>query len=149
MKSLSQHLKPLSYEALLDIAERAGVTPRIAANAQRGEKVCADSYLRISNASGFDPVTGGRITPSVVGGFNLNLLARDVRFKRALDKQRAVAQDMGVSRVAICRLEKAHTTSLETVLKACAYLGVHPFEYMRGNVARETTEHDRIYGKPV
>jgi hypothetical protein len=125
----------------MDIAERAGVTPRVAFAAQRGDTVCADSYLRLCNTSGFDPVTGKRITPSVVGGFNFSFLARDVRFKRALEKQRATAKRMRVSLSSLWRTEHGHVTSIKTVLKACAYVGAHPFQYMHAevNVARETS----------
>lgn len=143
MKSLSRHLKPLSHDSLMDIAERAGITLRVAAAARYGNPVSADNYLRLCNASGLDPVSGKSINPTVVGKLNMRSLAKDVRLKRAKRacSVRLLAKKLKLGPATITRLEKGDAASIKTVLKACAYVGAHPFQYMHAerDVAGETS----------
>jgi DNA-binding XRE family transcriptional regulator len=63
-----------------------------------------------------------------------------LKVKRGLNKHshREAAKAIGVGASTVCRAERGEPMQIGVVLSICAYLGVHPFGYMRGSVTRET-----------
>ena len=63
----------------------------------------------------------------------------DISWNASPDWQAAAAMEISPSTV--CRIENAHEMTITVVLKACAYLQMHPFAYFKtapGAFSRET-----------
>jgi hypothetical protein len=124
-----------------NLAGKADVPLRIAANAICGRPVATISYLRICRAIDFDPAPTLKMQSGCGPDFDFSYLAMALKVKRGLNKHsdREAAKAIGVGASTICRAERGEPMQIGVVLGICAYLGVHPFGYMRGNVSREKT----------
>lgn len=115
---------------LAAVAALNGVDLRQARRAAKEAPIAATDFLKLCAACGFDPVTRGSIPPRPLGGFDHAILAMGVKMAMLMRGQsvRQAAEAMGVSSAAIVRLRQAHPVSIGTLLKACGYLGRHPFD---------------------
>lgn len=129
-EALAQALDP--YGDVANIAIRAGVSPRQMMNAQSGRPVATVAYLRICAAIRFDPAPElhsdewhwpepqGFCFPQFAVGFRIR---RNLKLHTEAD----AANAMGLSKSTVSRIENAHEMQIGVVLKACTYLGMHPF----------------------
>lgn len=131
----------LSGKARADLARRAGITSRQATNAFQRRPVATVAFLRLCIALNFNPAPEIPLTiptppPS---DFDHAYLALAFRIMRGINKQsvREAGKIIGVSGFTISRLENGHIMSIGVVLRACGYIGVHPFGYLREIVSRE------------
>ncbi|RJP47920.1 MAG: GIY-YIG nuclease family protein [Anaerolineaceae bacterium] len=139
--SLARLLHPMSRRAIDRLAAEAGVSPRIALRAASAIAVSADNYFRLCCAMGFDPVTRMRDEPRPVGRFDADMLSLGMRLARRLygHTMRQAASSMHSSASGVCRLESGLQVSISTIINACFYIGVHPFDYLvMAPVSRET-----------
>lgn len=118
---------------------RSGVRPkaiRHAINGAKGHPTDAGDYLRLCAAIGIDPMDGHRDTSHVPGELDRKLFAAGVRLTRYGRKQtmRDAAKEMGMSATTLCMIENGMVRSIDSMLAACRYVGVHPCHY----VLRET-----------
>jgi DNA-binding XRE family transcriptional regulator len=128
----------LSIADVPNVATLAGITPRQAANAIKGRPTTATAYLRLCVACGLDPAPGlpyGAVVPSDFAFDFLGLAVRLTRRIRA-HSDRDAAKVLGVAPATICRLERGDTVSIGVVLRACEYVGVHPFGYCKTNAEK-------------
>jgi DNA-binding XRE family transcriptional regulator len=116
-----------------NVAGRANVPLRIAANAICGRPVATNSYLRICRAIDFDPAPSLKMQNACGPDFDFSYLAMALKITRGLNKHsdREAAKAIGVGASTICRAERGEATQIGVVLSICAYLKVHPFGYMR------------------
>jgi hypothetical protein len=125
------------------IAALSGVSPRQAANAIMGRPVATVAHLRLCAALGLDPLPQFPHAQVAPADFDFVVFALAMRMARALKKhtEREAAAVMKVSPSTVCRIENAHEMTITVVLKACAYVQMHPFAYFKpapGDVPRET-----------
>lgn len=134
--------KPRESEALRDLAKRAGVEHVSASRAAKGRPIAADAYLRLCAVVGIDPIGGKRIAPQVPGVFVRSQLGMASYMRRLQNKHalRTAAAIVGISYSSLYRLEHDEVVSIETVLAACRYVGMHPFDFIAVSVPdlRET-----------
>lgn len=71
-----------------------------------------------------------------------NMLGLGMALSRRLNDHTMSDVEMivGLCRVSVWRIEVSKVTSIDTVLKACVYIDVHPFAYEVSSVPREVTE---------
>lgn len=137
----------LGLSASSALAAQAGVTLRQAANAITGRPVAAGAFLRLCVVVQHDPAPDIEYpAPSEPREFDCILFAMALRIIRGLngDTERAAGKKMQMSATTVCRLEQGYQTSIGVVLRACRYLGRHPYSYLRAppikqNVPRETS----------
>lgn len=127
---LAERLCDLEDEALIAVAVIANVDPGIARRAAAEQPIKASDALALLAAVGRDPVTRAIMPPRRVGKFDHLALALGVILKMQTKSQsiRAAAKAMDVSPRAITRLLDGDVVSIVTVIKACAYLGIHPLD---------------------
>jgi hypothetical protein len=135
------------------ITANAGVTPRQAANAISGRPVSAIAHLRLCASLGLDPLPQIAHPPVPPADFDAVVFALAFRLRRALlgHSERQAAAAMKVSPSTICRIENAHEMTITVVLKACRYVGGHPFTYFKvapgaAIVSRETLAPAQLAG---
>lgn len=138
---LGDTLAAMSADQVMALAARAGVPARVAGRLAIGFTISADHFLKLCAAAGFDPVTGASCPSRRIGALDRALLGAGMRICRGLRREsvRAAARAVDLSVSAVSRVENADVTSVRTVLRACAYVGVHPFDYGT-DVSRESTE---------
>lgn len=131
-------MRPSDVEAL---AARGGVPAREAGRLAIGFNVSAPDFLKLCAALGVDPMTAAASHPCRIGDLDRALLGAGMQIQRRLrgDSYRKAARVAMLSYSAILRVERGEITSVRTVLRACAYIGVHPFHYC-ADVSRESTE---------
>lgn len=119
-----------------NVAGKADVPLRVAANAICGRPVATISYLRICRAINFDPTPTLKMQIASGPDFDFAYLGMALKVTRGLNKQshRAAAIAIGVGASTICRAERGEPMAIGIVLSICAYVGVHPFGYMRQGV---------------
>jgi len=122
-----------------DLASKADVATRVAANALSGRPVASMPYLRICRAINFDPAPTLEMQCCCGADFDFAYFAMALKIARALKTHstRQAAKAIGVGASTICRAERGEPTQIGVVLSICRYVGVHPFGYMR-EVSRET-----------
>jgi hypothetical protein len=118
---------PLS--ALNEFARQAGVPPKLASLAKAGKPVNAGAHLALCAAVGIDPVDGRprpvkELSPNVVWW----LLSSAMFITRNLKKlnQRAAAEAIGISVASVCRVERGQPVSINSLIKVCSFVQVHP-----------------------
>lgn len=132
--SLARAFARIEQDQIPAVASAAGVSPRQVSNLIVGRPVKANAFLRLAVALGHDPLPelphSSLIYPA---DFDHAMMAMGCRIKRGLNRHsvRQAGEAMGVSGFTVSRLENAHVTSIGVVLKACLYIGVHPFNYFR------------------
>ena len=124
-------------------AERAkldGTLPHLIADgASYSYRIAAADFVRLCAQVGLDPLSGKRIAPSQnPGRLCVQLIGAGCAMQRELKSLslRAAAAETGLSPATLSRIEKALPTSIESILAACEFIGVHPFQYM-ANEKRE------------
>jgi DNA-binding XRE family transcriptional regulator len=137
-----------SSAALVGLAAQAGVTPRQVSLARAEKPINAGAYLALCGAVGIDPVDGAPCpVKSVSPNVEWWLLSAALYITRGLRRldQRNAAKVIGVSPSTVCRLESGKPVSIASMIKVCAFIGVHPDGYtephqvgQRGGVSRET-----------
>lgn len=118
-----------------DRAELDGALPHlIAQGSTYSFRINAADFLKLCARLGIDPVTGQRRAPVAnPGTLCLPLLGAACAMTRHLKDHmslRDAAEEIGVSASTLSRLEQSLPISIEPVLAVCAFIGVHPFEYM-------------------
>lgn len=127
---LAERLSDITDDGLEALAVTAGIDIGVARRARSGEPISASAALALIAARGYDPVTRKMITPRRLRPLDCTFLALGVKGAMFKNKHtaRQAAAAMDVSATAVTRLRNGHKTSIVTVLKACAYIGVHPFD---------------------
>jgi hypothetical protein len=126
------------------ITAAAGITPRQAANAITGRPISAIAHLRLCASLALDPLPEIAHPFVPPADFDAVVFALAFRLRRVLlgHIEREAAAAMKVSPSTVCRIENAHEMTITVVLKACRYVGGHPFAYFRvapsAGVSRET-----------
>lgn len=126
----------VALDAIGDIARYAviaGVSPRQFANAQSARPCSTVAFLRICVAVRHDPLP---ILPHKMpfkpSDFDFEFFSIGFRMKRIErgenDRQAAVA--LGFSPATVCRIEKPDAMQIGVILRACEYIGCHPFGYL-------------------
>ena len=126
---MAAHLKGRNVPELACLAK---ITPRQAANAIKGRPVATIPFMRLAVAAGFDPMPDLPHAPTAISDFDFDVLAIAFRIKRDINQhtERAAAKASGLSLASISRIENAHFVSVQVVITACRYLGVHVFGYL-------------------
>jgi len=116
-----------------ELARVAHVPQRIAGNAMSGRPVATNSYLKICLAVGVDPAPTLKMEKSCGPNFDFAYFAFALKLRRGVNKHtaREAAKATGLSAPTICRAERGEPMQIGVVLALCAYIGVHPFGYMR------------------
>ena len=143
------------YGDVATIAIRAGVSPRQMMNAQSARPVATVAYLRICAVIQFDPAADLHGDEPwhwpEPQSFDFEHLAIGFLIRRNLNGQTAAeaGKIMGLSAPTVSRIENAHAMQIGVVLKACRYLGMHPFRLFpkdccgplpqKSHVSRETS----------
>ena len=146
-EALAQALDP--YGDIWRIAVKAGVTDRQMMNAQSGRPVATIAYLRICAAIGYNPLPSIPYDTPQPSDFDFAFFSMAFRMKRALSghSDRNAAEVVNISPSTICRIERADAMFIGVVLRACEYIGIHPWGYCAvinppmprlSNVPRET-----------
>lgn len=118
----------IGLAAQRSLSERSGVDLNTLDRACKGRRIAADPYLALCAAIGIDPVTGAPCAPHAVGKVLWCFLGYGLMGHRLLRKvdQRAAAAQAGLTHPLICGVEKGRSVSTESLLKICAWMGVHP-----------------------
>ena len=113
-------------------ATKAGITTRQLANAICGRPVTANAYLRLAVALGFDPCPDLPHEP-LAGpcDFDYPFFAMAFRIARGLKghNDRQAAEAIEVSASTVCRIEAAQAVLIGVLIRACRYIGCHPWGY--------------------
>ena len=127
-----------------DDARKAGVSVMQLANAIMARPVSTVAYLRLCIAYGFDPLPD-LPRPLVVGpaDFDPTMLAIGFRIIRHNNAHsvRDAGKHLGVSAFTISRIENAHVMSIGVVLRACRYIGAHPYRYVHNHFGSTGNRH--------
>lgn len=144
------------------VAAAAGVHPRLAANAIAARPVATIYYLRLCAAALLNPAPaiifdGAIPAPS---DFDFGQFACGFKITRGLRKHsdRDAASACGISPSTVGRLEAAEAVQIGVALRACAYVGLHPYKFFKPlnvggysgpSVSRETLQSgDRAAASP-
>src|SRR5262249_27141114 len=145
---LSRLFGKIDRKAWPEIATRAGVTSTQVVNLVVGYPISANAYLRLAVAMEYDPLPAlpmpsGMIRP---GDLDQVMFALGFRLRRGLNNHtlREAGKCCSMSGATALRLERGMIMSIGVVLRACAYIQVHPFGYLQtvpmANVSREKRE---------
>ncbi len=146
-------LSPSPIACLTELAARAGVGVRAIARAAIGEPVPTVAHLRLCAALEVDPLAG--IGPAHYGlhkafpvpsDFDFPFFAMALAMKQHLNRHDAhkACKAIGIKEGTLIKLKLGHAMPIGPVLRACVYIGVHPFGYLAvqkflsENVSRET-----------
>lgn len=127
---LSERLSEIEDEALIAVAVIAGVDAGVARRARAGESIASANFFPLIAALGFDPMTQERRPSERRGKFNtmtLSLFLNSYMRKHKLPL-RTVSRLSGLSVSAVNAICECRPVSPNNVVKACAYLNIHPFE---------------------
>jgi hypothetical protein len=145
-------ISPVTY--LVELATQAGVATRIIAKAAQGQPVPTIDHLRLCAALEVDPLAG--LGPAHYGlhvafpspsSFDFAFFATGLMLQQRLKRQsdHQACRAIGIRQGTLKRLKAGEKQGVGPVLRACAYIGVHPFGYCAGpkkflpeNVSRET-----------
>lgn len=136
-------------QAILDLSPEARASlGKSATRFLAGSPVNATDFLRLCALHGINPRTG-EVTASngavFDADFSFDLLGAGLAIKRhSVERgkasigisQRVLARRIGLSLATVVRIEQGKPVSIESVLKACAFIGVHPFHYMANEKRR-------------
>jgi hypothetical protein len=125
-------------QSLIELAQKAGVGVKTIAKASGGHPIPTVDHLRLCAAIELDPLAG--IGPSHYGlqkryptpsTFDFGFFSMGFRLKQRLNRHsdRKACQVIGIKAGTLKRLKLAHALPIGPVLRACAYIGVHPFGY--------------------
>ena len=128
--ALDNTLIPLSH-----LASKARITPFHAERAIRGRLVTTGPYLRLCVALGLNPLPEVPHAEPVLGDFDSVMLAMRLRLHRNFNDRSVVeaASESGLQIDSLSRLERADRMAIHYVLKACRYVGIHPFDLLGKN----------------
>lgn len=118
-----------------------GFPRRILRRAAVGQPINASVHLRLCAELGLDPATGAITAPRTIGSLHKPSLSMALRAKRITDdlSVRQAAKSARMSHSALNRIEAGQDVSIDAILKACAWLERHPFEFVSTDVSRETS----------
>jgi hypothetical protein len=140
---------------LIELATKAGVSVRSIAKATAGGPLSTIDHLRLCAAIEVDPMAG--LGPAHYGlhlrfpipsDFDFNFFAFALRLRQRLNRHPddKACRIIGIKSGTLDRLKAAHAEQIGPVLRACAYVGVHPFGYFRTVpltcVSRETLREE-------
>lgn len=127
---LAERLSEIEDEALIAVAIIADVDPGNARRARAGQAVSTQDALALLAARGFDPMTRKVVRTRRLGPFDHLSLAMGIRMRMQLrkDSLRQAALSVGASASAFLHMRAGRVLGIENTLKACAYVGVHPFD---------------------
>ena len=127
---LAERLSEINDDALVAVAAIANVHPGNARRARSGQLVSTQDCLALLAARGFDPVTRKVVRTCRLGNFDHLLLAMGIRMRMAMRKDsiRSAALSVGASATAFTHMRAGRILGIENTLKACAYVGVNPFD---------------------
>jgi hypothetical protein len=148
---------------LVELADKAGVSIHSIAKASIGNPVNTIDHLRLCAALEVDPLGGmgpahyglhkGFPTPS---SFDFAFFAMGLIMRQRLNRHDnyKACKAIGIKAGTLERLKMGHAQPIGPVLRACGYIGVHPFGYCAVvkavPVSRETNPHEvrgiSIYG---
>lgn len=104
-----------------------------------GLRINASDFLRLCGRLQIDPLTGERGPMAHdPGPLCSQMVGAGCALQRHLKKlsMRAAADEIGVSASTLHRLEQNLPVSIESILAVCAFIGVHPFNYMQNEKRR-------------
>src|SRR5580704_15541476 len=128
---LAQALDPIGDYPRL--AHKAGVTPREFLNAQTGRPCPTIPFLRICVTIQYDPMPSlPHLMPEKPSDFDFGFFSMAFRMKRAMNKdsEAAAALQLDFMPATIGRIERGDALLIGVIIKACKYVGIHPFGYL-------------------
>lgn len=127
---LSERLSEIEDEALVAVALIANVEPGNARRARAGQPISARDSIALMAARGFCPVTRKVVRTQGLGDFDHVTLAMGIRMRiiQRGDSLRQAARSVAASPTSFTHMRAGRALGFENTLKACAYVGVHPFE---------------------
>jgi hypothetical protein len=130
---LWEHLSPLPRLEALAIGKAAGVPGRAVGAAIARRPINAECHLRLCAALGVDPAPDLKAPRAEPGPFDHLQMAMGFKMRRMMNGHsvRAAGKVVGISGFTVSRLENGHLVSIGVVVRACRYIGVHPFGYLR------------------
>jgi DNA-binding XRE family transcriptional regulator len=121
-----------TYADHVALAQAAGVSAREMANAIEARPVNAIAYLRLCVAANYDPLPElPHARPPKPSDFDFSFFAAGFLMRRAINghTDRQAGKVIDVAPATICRIESANVMSIGVVMRACRYIGVHPYGY--------------------
>lgn len=113
----------------------ADVSAKIINRATAGRDVSADHHFKLCAALGFDPFIKDReFAPFTLGGFDRKGFGRAIRSARTFGKNlqiRPAAKAIGISSRALSFIENGRVVSVDAILAACRWSGLHPFGFAK------------------
>lgn len=128
LRTAIKGLTPEEREALGDVPKC------LLGGASYSYRVDAAAFIKLCAQVGICPLRGERLMPLPdPGALCLHSIGAGCAVKRHIHKLEceALANDIGISRTTLWRLEKGLPTSIEPILAVCEFIGVHPFGYLR------------------
>lgn len=127
---LAECLVALDSDALIALCELASVELKVARRAIKEQPISASDALALLAALGIEPMARNPIASKRVGPLNLDTLALFLvgRMARLGHGTRNAASVMGISERVVYAIRDGKAVSLVNVLRACAYVDIHPFE---------------------
>lgn len=144
--ALRTKMLALKLDGRLALAAKAGVPAGIAMLAA-SRIVNAEAFLSLCHATGIDPVTGEAreiiIRPIII---DWQQFALAVRMRRAYPWTdiRTAAKRAKVSMATFSRAANGHPLSIGSMLKLCAYAGVHPDLYAQPRPTGQEAYHTAL-----
>ena len=134
---------------------KAGISAFHLAQAMSGRLNATVPYLRLAAAMDYDPTEGQWPfdQPKPIGDFDFVMLAMGLRLRRALNDhtEGQAAKDSAIGLGHVQRLERGDSLCIGSILRACSYIQIHVFGYIRqaekiGKYRRSYTSD--AHGKP-
>lgn len=127
---LAERLSEIDDRFLVSFARTGNVDPGNARRARAGQPISARDSLALLAARGYDPVTRKLVPSFALGQFDHLSLAMGLRMRMRMNQHtfRQAATAMRTSATAVVHMYYGRVLGIENTLKACAYVGVHPFE---------------------
>jgi hypothetical protein len=140
-------------QSLVELATKAGVGVKTIAKAASGRPVPTIEHLRLCTAIELDPMAG--VGPAYFGLkagypepadfiFGFFALALTLRQRFSHHGYYKASEIIGIQGRTLERLKAGHAMPIGPVLRACSYIGAHPFTYLgaahhlfRESVSRE------------
>lgn len=131
-------LAPSPVDSMLAIAKKAGIGIKAIARAAGGGPLSANDHLRLCAALEIDPMAGfGRVAYGMNLAFpdpadfdpHFLALGLQLRQRRNRHNDTQAARVIGIKLGTILRIKAGTLVPVGATLRACRYIGVHPFAY--------------------
>lgn len=129
-------------ETVLAMLDPWGIDRMLILRAYNGRPINAATHLLLCATVGVSPDGAAVPTwPAPDAYFDHRIMGMGLKMRRMLNRHdvRRAALACGLSTATITRIEAGEAVSIASVLQACAYIKVHPFNYFAPEKPRPVT----------